>query len=160
MFDQIRFVQTNDRSNSALGGTDEIAVDQVRLEVRLNQRHDDNDLIDVGDNNVLPATGGAGQEAVPRLDSLDESLVVGRGPNPNAIAGRDDVALIGGERAEESTHRTAELAAVVGGHDVEEAVLAEHSTRQTRANVHGRHFRRISTVPAFRAFILNNGSPP
>src|SRR6266436_9635823 len=104
MFDQIRFVQTNDRSNSALGGTDEIAVDQVRLEVRLNQRHDDNDLIDVGDNNVLPATGGAGQEAVPRFDSLDESLIVGRGPYPDAVAGRDDVALVGGQGAEQAAH--------------------------------------------------------
>ena len=46
----------------------------MRLDVRLDQRHDDDHLIDVGDDDVLPAAGGAGQQAMPRLDPLDDAF--------------------------------------------------------------------------------------
>ena len=57
-------------------GAGQVAVDQVRLQVRLDQRHDDDDLIDVGDQDVLPAARGPRQHAVPRLDALDDALGV------------------------------------------------------------------------------------
>src|SRR6516225_3083309 len=40
-FDQVGLVQAQNRSNAALLGADQIPIDEVWLEVRLHQRHDD-----------------------------------------------------------------------------------------------------------------------
>ena len=61
-------------ANAALRGAGEVTVDQVRLQFRLDQRHDDHDLIDVGDQDVLPAARGPRQQPVPRLDALDHTF--------------------------------------------------------------------------------------
>src|SRR5438045_570101 len=53
----------------------EVAVDEVRLEIRLNQRHDDDELIDVRDQHVLAPPAGAREHAVPRFDALDDALL-------------------------------------------------------------------------------------
>ena len=55
-------------------GFDQKAVDQVRLESRLGGAGDDQQLIDVGDQHVLPAAALAAERAVPRLDPLDDSF--------------------------------------------------------------------------------------
>ena len=76
-------MQISGRS-AALLGRDQKAVDQVRLEVRLGGAGDDHDLIDVGDQHVLPAAARAAEHAVPRLDSLDEAFVAsGRENRPS-----------------------------------------------------------------------------
>ena len=58
---QVGLVQADDRRDAALLGTGQVAVDQVRLQLRLDQGHDDHDLVDVGDQDVLPAARGTGQ---------------------------------------------------------------------------------------------------
>ena len=96
----------------------QVAVDQVRLQVRLDQRHDDDDLIDVGDQHVLPAARGPRQHAVPRLDALDHPLGAARLPerrsrtHPDPVAGRDDAALVGRQALEQPADGTAMQAAV------------------------------------------------
>ena len=110
-----------------LAGAGEIAVDQVRLQVGLDERHDDDDLIDVGDEDMLPAARGARQNAVPRLDAFDEAFVVERRPNPDVIAGRDDVAFVGRQRLEQAPYFGANLSAVVHLHDAVEPMDAQHA---------------------------------
>src|SRR5438128_503083 len=87
MIHQIGLVQTDDRCDPSLGGADQVAINQMRLDVRFDQRHDDDHLIDIGDDDVFPAARGASQQAMPRVDALDESFVVGRGSKPDAVAG-------------------------------------------------------------------------
>jgi hypothetical protein len=53
--DEVGLVEANQRRDAALLGAGEIAIDQVRFQIRLDQRHDDDDLIDVGDQDMLPA---------------------------------------------------------------------------------------------------------
>ena len=70
--DQVALVEAQNRRDLALLGAGQIAVDEVRLEVRLNDGHDDDDLIHIGDDDVLPAARRARQHAVPRFDPFDE----------------------------------------------------------------------------------------
>ena len=56
----------------------EIAIDEVRLQIGFDERHDDDELIDVGDQHVFAFSRGAGQNAVPRLDALDHAFAVAR----------------------------------------------------------------------------------
>ena len=67
-------MQISGRS-AGLVGADQKAIDQIRLEVRLGGAGDDQQLIDVGDDHVLPAADGAAEHAVARLDALDDPLV-------------------------------------------------------------------------------------
>src|SRR5262249_51721173 len=133
--DAVGLVQANDRRDAALLGAGEVAVDQVRLEVRLDERDDDDHLIDVGDDDLLAPLGGARQQAVPRLDALDHALVAAHREDPDAVAGGDDVALVGRERFQQAAHRTAEPPAVVG---LDDALLvnADDAPGQAGADVH------------------------
>ena len=113
--DEVGLVQAEDRRDAALLGAGEVAVDQVRLQVRLDQRHDDDDLIDVGDQDVLPPREAAGQHAVPRLDALDHAFVASwraactQTRSPVVTMLRSSVA-----RSEHPAHGAAELPAVFG----------------------------------------------
>ncbi len=64
--------------------------------VRLGGAGDDQQLVDVGDEDVLPAAGGAAEHGLARLDPLDDALVGLDGPKHDTIAGGHDVALVGG----------------------------------------------------------------
>src|SRR5262249_25847391 len=159
---QVRFVQADNRRDAAVLRADEIAVDEVRLQFRLDQRHNDDDLIDVGDENMLAAAGRAREQAVPRLPALDHAFVVQRAPKPDAVAGSDDVALVDSERAQQPSDRTAEAPTIIGLHNAPQSVRPQDAARQTRALIHGRHVRRLATRRTFLAVILvgDDRSPP
>src|SRR5262249_34812427 len=169
MVNQVRFVETNDGSNPAMGRADQISVDQMRLEVRLDEGHDDDDLVNVGDDDVLSAARGASQETMSRLDALDQAFANNpalswgeragcgrRGPDPNTVASRDDISLVGGETAKQPADGTAEEPAVIGFHDAEKAVHPHHPARQTSADIDGGHLGRFGASTGRLTFLLNN----
>ena len=65
----------------ALVGADQKAIDQIRLEIRLGRAADDQQLIDVGDDDLLPAAAGAAEHAVRGSTRSMMPFVVGRGRN-------------------------------------------------------------------------------
>src|SRR5687767_6648875 len=76
---------------------------------------------------------------MPRLDALDETFVALGGPHPDAIAGGDDVALVGGEALEQPPHGAAQLPAIVGLHHAGQAVDTQHAARHMEAGIGGGH---------------------
>ena len=54
--DQVRLVEAKNRGDLPLLGTGQVAIDQMRLQLRLNDRHDDDELIHIGDDHMFPAT--------------------------------------------------------------------------------------------------------
>ena len=112
MFDQIRFIQTEYRCKLAELGDRQIAVDQVGLEFRFDQRHDDDELIDVRDEYVFLASRRPGENATPWFDPLDHSFAKARVAKPNAVTGRDETSLIRGDAFEEPADGTANERAV------------------------------------------------
>ena len=73
---------------------------------RLGRAGDDDELIDVGDEHVLPAAAGAADDAVPRLDALDDPLRLALRAKPDDVARRHHVPLIGGQRLQQPPRRT------------------------------------------------------
>jgi hypothetical protein len=158
---QVDLVETDDRRDSALGRARQVAVDEVRLEVRLDQRHDDDKLVHVGHEDVLSAARRPRQQAVTRLDPLDEPLVPGRRPKPDTVAGGDDVALIGGQGPQQSPDGTAVLPAVVGLHNTGQPVNAEHPAEETIGRLDGGHDRgRVARAGRLGLVFLDDGPPP
>src|SRR5262249_50217859 len=100
------------------------------------------------------------EQAMPWLDALDEALVVESRPNPDAIAGGHDVALIGSQRPQKPSDGAAILLAAIGFDDALQSMHAQHPARQTGDRVHGRHVRRFLPRPSRAGFFLNDCAPP
>ncbi len=100
--DEIDLVDANDGANAALLGGDEQAVDQVRLHSRLGRARDDDKLIDVGDQHVLPTAASAANDAVAWFDPFDDPFALAFGTKPNDVASRNDMPFIGGQRFQQS----------------------------------------------------------
>jgi hypothetical protein len=133
-------------------GDGEVAIDQVRLQVRLDQRDDDDELIDVGDEHVLAAAGGTRQDPATRLDSLNEPLAVARVAEPDAVAGGDDAPLVGDQALEQAADGTAVEGAVFGFDDALETMDADHAPGPAQGVCRGRHSVRAGR----RGFVLND----
>ena len=76
---------------------------------------------------LFPAAGGAGQQAVSRLDPLDDPFIVGSRPKPDAVAGGDDAALVDGQGAEQTADATTENSPIVAAYVAEQAMDAQDS---------------------------------
>src|SRR5205085_705436 len=107
----------------------QVAVDQVRLEIGLDQGHDNDDLIDVGDEDVFAAAGSPCQQAVAGLHAVDEAFVGAGGFEPDPVAGGDDAAFFGRKGAQEPAQSAFELFAVFGFNNALQAVDAEDAAR-------------------------------
>ena len=72
--DEVDLVDAQDRLDPHPLGFDQEAIDQVGLEIRLGGAGHDDELIDVGDQNLLPRFAAAAEDVLPRLDPLDERV--------------------------------------------------------------------------------------
>ena len=70
--DEVGLVEDDDGADAAGLGRDEVAVDQAELQAGLGQGRDDEDLVDVGDEDVLAVAIAAGDHAPTGLDLLDQ----------------------------------------------------------------------------------------
>ena len=125
--DQIDFVDAQHRLNSVLLGRDQKAIDQVRLDPRFGGAGDDENLVDICDQDMLPAAARAGQHSAARLDSLDDPVARTVDAKRNPIAGHDDVPLIGAERFEQAAGGAFMQSAVVGLHGAGQSVDRKNS---------------------------------
>ena len=140
--DEIDLVDADDRTNAALLGRDKQAIDEIRLQARFGGARDDHELIDVRNEHMLPAAAGAADHAVPRFDALDDSLFASLGAKPDDVARRDDVALIGGQRFQESAgSRTEDGFARLVAHDAHQPLHAQHATEAADGAVDVGHER-------------------
>ena len=87
-------------------GADQKAVDQIRLQVGFGGAGDDQQLIDIGDDDLLAAAGRAAEHRAARLDALDDAFVSPGAAKQHEIAGGHDVPLIGAERFEQPPRGT------------------------------------------------------
>ena len=92
--------------------TDQKAIDQIGLQIGFGRAANDQQLIDVGDDNVLPAATGAAQHAMARLHALDDPLVPRRRSEPDPVPRGNHMPLIGAERLEQSAGSAFELLAI------------------------------------------------
>src|SRR5262249_40580270 len=123
------------------------------------QGHDNHDLIDVGDENVLAAARGAGEQSMAGLDALDQPLIIEGRSKPDPVAGGDDVSFIGYETAQQPANGTAILPAVFHLDHAVETVDAEHAPGQTVLLVGSRHPGRfLSAGRGPAAVLLNDGA--
>ena len=102
--DQIDLVDANQWADAPFFGGDQQTIDQMGLQPRLGGAGNDGQLIDVGDQDLLPPSHRAADAALPRLDPLNDPLTgvaVRDRAKLHPVAGRHDVALIGSERLEQ-----------------------------------------------------------
>ena len=83
------------------------------------------ELIDVGDQHVLPAAAGAADDAVARLDAFDDAFVRAFGSEPDDVAGRDDMPLIGRQRFEQPPRRALKMIASLIADDAMQTLHAQ-----------------------------------
>ena len=70
---------------------------RLGFRLRLGGAGDDQQLIDVGDENLLPAFAHAAENVLSRLDLLDQRIARRFGAKPNNVARDNDVPQIGAE---------------------------------------------------------------
>src|SRR5438445_12684125 len=94
-----------------------------------------------------------------RLDALNESLIVKSKAEPDAVAGRDHVALVGDQRTQQPADGAAELASVLGCHQAGEPVHAQDAAGKALGEVGCWHLGRfLSIAPGFAGFVLDDGA--
>ena len=132
--DEVGLVQDDHRPDAADLGRDQVAVDQRELQPRLLEGRDDEDLVDVGDEDVLAAAVAAGDRPAAGLDLLDQPFLAAAvaGPEPDAVADGDDVAGVDRQGLEDAADVAGVLAAVVGLDDREQAVDPDDPARGGR----------------------------
>src|SRR5262249_36497573 len=72
--DEIDLVNADNWADPVLLRGHKESVDQIRLEIGLGRAGNNEHLIDVGDDDMLPAAASAREDAAARLDSLDEAI--------------------------------------------------------------------------------------
>src|SRR5262249_13540618 len=112
----------------------------------------------VGDQDVFALARGAGEQAVARLDALDHAFLAG-GEEPDAVAGGDDVALLGGQRPQQAAHGAAGLPPLLPPDHADQALDPQHAPAPgpRRAAVPGGH--RGGLLPAGGAALLLDDRP-
>ena len=80
---------------------DQKAIDQIRFQVGLGGAADDQHLVDVRDQEMLPPAAVAAEHAVPRLDPFDDAFACAGRAKQHPIAGGHHVPLVGGERPQQ-----------------------------------------------------------
>ena len=97
-------------------------------------------LVDVGHDDVLPAATGAADAPAARLDPFDDPLARCRRrcdrAETDAVAGGDDVALLGAESFEQSPRGALVERAVVGLDGARQSVDRKHAARPADGLVH------------------------
>ena len=103
---------------------------RLGFEPRLGGAHDDHELIDIGNQHVLPPAAGAADHAVAQLDALDDSVAFAFGAKPDDVAGRDDVPLVGRQRFQQPPDRALKDDAVFFiANDAQQALHAQDATQ-------------------------------
>ena len=144
--DQVGLVQDDDGADAAFFGGDQVAVDEGGLQGGLFEGGDDQDLVDIGDQDVFAAAVATGDGAVAAVDFFDHALVVATGAEPDDVADGDDVSAVDGEGFQDSTDAAAVGVAVVGQDHAIEAVdfddAALRGIRRGRRRARSRGGRR------------------
>jgi Methane oxygenase PmoA len=144
----------------------------VRLQVRLYQRHHDDELIDVGDQDMFAAAASASQNAMPRFHALDETLgnlallrTQGTPPlgfgwtKPNNISGGQDAATVGDKLLEQSPDGAAVQLAALALHDTCQSMHAKDPAAQTEVRIDRGHVRWLRRIPDGGFLSLDDGPP-
>ena len=74
------------RSNASLICGDEQAVDQVGFNARFGSARNDNELVDIGHQHVLPATARAAHNTTAWFHAFDDPFCCTLGAKPNDVA--------------------------------------------------------------------------
>src|SRR6185436_6509338 len=95
----------------------------------LDQGHYDDELVHVGDQDVLAAPGSTGEHAMPRLDPLDHTFVISRVAEPDAVAGGDNTPFVRRQALEQPADGAPVKSAVFSLDDALKAVDTDHPPR-------------------------------
>ena len=100
----------------------------------LGQGRDDEDLVDVGGEDLLAIAIAAGDHAAAGLDLLDQPLVAGgpAGPEPDAVADRDDVPALDRQGLEQAADVAGIGPPVVGPDHQDQPMDADHPALEAR----------------------------
>lgn len=123
--DEIAFVDADACVDLVLFSSSEDTIDEIGFEIGLSGAGDDEQLIDIGSHDVPSIFAGPAEFGSSRFDSEDPSLFRPMGFDLDAVAGDNDVSLLGGEVFEDSSHSAAEDASIVGLCNGLEAVNSE-----------------------------------
>ena len=138
---QVDFIDEDDRLDTALFGGNQDAVDQIRLQPRLGGTGDDEDLVDVGYDDVLAASTCTADAPSTWLDTFDDPfsgilIRIFNRPESHQVASHHDVTLIGTKRFEESAGSTFVGLTVFRLDDAYQASNRQDPAGQGRSFVH------------------------
>ncbi len=131
-------MQTSGRTPPFSAATSKRSI-RLRLQARLGGAGNDGQLIDVGDQDLLPPANRPADAALPRLDPLDDSLLgvaVFDGAKQHAVARRHNVALIGRKRLQQPPGGALKDVAVFVLDHADQAEHAEHPSAAAGALIH------------------------
>src|SRR5438105_12259043 len=86
---------------------------------------------------MLAAAGRSCQQSMPRLDALNEAFIIWRWAKRDAVAGGDNVTLVGRQRSQQPPHAAAILLAIFRLDNALDSVDAQHPAGQTSRDIDG-----------------------
>ena len=110
---EVNLVDAKDGADAVAFRFDQHPVDEVRLEGRFSGARDDNHLVDVGHQHVLPLAAGAAEDAAPRFDPLDEAIFHAVLTEVDNVPCHDDMPLVGAHIFEDAARGTAKQPAII-----------------------------------------------
>ena len=108
------------------------------LDPRFGGAGDNQNLVDVGHQDMLPAAARSSQHAAPRFDPFDNPIARRIDTKRNPIPRDDDMPLIGAERFEQSAGGALMQRAIVGLHGACQPMNGKHSAAATHRFIDGR----------------------
>eukprot|EP00456_Euglypha_rotunda_P079356 TRINITY_DN761_c1_g1_i7.p1 TRINITY_DN761_c1_g1~~TRINITY_DN761_c1_g1_i7.p1 ORF type:complete len:241 (+),score=36.43 TRINITY_DN761_c1_g1_i7:828-1550(+) len=102
--DQVALVNDDDGCDLSLGGAHQESVDQRGLQRGIVGRRDNRYLSDIGNQDVLLVLMATGQHPLPRLHTLDHSVLAILRLEQHVVTGNDGVTGLASDRADDSTN--------------------------------------------------------